>query len=141
MKLTLSLLAAMLLTGCVNAQKVKEEKVPAAVVASLHKMYPDVKDYDWMLEDGNYEAEYKVNGLEAAVVFDTHGNLLESEQEIAISELPAVCAEYVSKNYAGKKIREASQITDAKGVKSYEAELKGMDVIFDSAGNFISVEK
>jgi hypothetical protein len=141
MKSLFAIFAVVFVVGCANAQKLKEAQVPAPVVSSFHKMYPDLKDYQWNLEDGNYEAEYDVNKMEAAVSFDKNGNLIETEKEIAVKDLPAGCAAYVSKNYPGTTIKEASEITDAKGVKTYEAETKAGDLVFDTNGNFLKLEK
>jgi hypothetical protein len=74
-------------------------------------------------------------------LIDVSGNILETEVEIKIDELPAKAKEYVSKNYAGQKIKETAKITDSKGVVTYEAEIKGKDLIFDSNGNFIKEVK
>jgi hypothetical protein len=119
----------------------KEPDVPAVVVSAFHKMYPAVEDYDWHNEDGNYEAEYEINKTEAAVTFDANGNVTEKEKEIPVNNLPSACADYVAKNYSGAAIKEASEIIDAKGVKTYEAEIKGKDVVFDANGNFLKEEK
>lgn len=136
MKTSLSLAVILWLASCTKAQWVKEDKVPAPVVSAFHKLYPEVKDYDWEMEDGNYEAEMDNGQMEVSVVFDGAGNLIMTEKEIAVSSLPAGCAAYVSKNYPGSAIKEAAEITDAKGVKTYEAEVKGIDLIFDATGNY-----
>jgi Putative beta-lactamase-inhibitor-like, PepSY-like len=141
MKSLIVVFAFTFVIGSVNAQKLKEAQVPASVVSAFHKMYPDLKDYQWNLEDGSYEAEYEINKMEAAVTFDATGNLIETEKEITIKDLPPSCAEYVSKNYSGATIKEASEITDTKGVKTYEAEIKGKDIVFDSTGKFLKEEK
>ncbi|MBA3647081.1 MAG: PepSY-like domain-containing protein [Chitinophagales bacterium] len=141
MRMILSLLIVAGFAGCADAQKIKESQVPATVVSNLHKMYPNLKDYVWFNEDGNYEAEYKINKMEAAVTYDANGTLMETEREIAVKELPAAVASYISANYSGTEIKEASEITDANGMKSYEAEVKGKDIVFDSNGNFLKEEK
>jgi len=141
MKTVLCIVSIMLVMGCADAQKVKESQVPAPVVSSFNKMYPTVKEKQWELEDGNYEAEFDMDKSESSVTFDATGNLLETEKEIAVKDLPAGVAEYVSKNYSGATVKEASEITDAKGVKTYEAEIKGKDLIFDSTGKFLNEEK
>jgi hypothetical protein len=141
MKTLLSVLMVAFIAGCTEAQTVKESQVPAEIVSAFHKMYPDVKEYKWFLEDGNYEAEYNIGKMEASVTFDTKGNLLETEKEIDVRNLPVGVSEYVSKNYSGATIKEASEITDAKGVKTYEAEIKGKDLVFDEKGNFLKEEK
>jgi hypothetical protein len=140
MKTSLLLIIISWFTSCTNAQSVKEDKVPAAVVSAFHKMYSAVKDYEWEMEDGNYEAEMDNGKMEASVVFDAVGNLMMTEKEIALSGLPSGCATYVSKKYPGATIKEASEITSAKGIKTYEAEVKGVDLIFDANGNYVSQE-
>ena len=47
---------------------------------------------------------------------------------------------YVKQHYKGAKITEAGKVTDAQGKLSYEAEIKGRDVIFDKEGNFVKAE-
>jgi hypothetical protein len=141
MKALIPIFVVVFITSCVNAQKIKEDKVPAAAVSTLHKLYPDVKAYEWYNEEGNYEAEYELNDMEAAVTFDVNGNVVETEKEIPVNNLPASVAEYISKNYSGAKIKEATEITDAKGSKMYEAEIKGKAILFDANGNFLKEEK
>lgn len=80
-----------------------------------------------------------------AAIFTENGKLLETEQEISITELPKLITEYISKNYAGYKIAEGLRITEAgTGAISYEAEIKKdtkqVDLIFDASGNFLKKE-
>lgn len=128
--------AAITLRG--YSQKLKEHEVPSAVKESFYKTYPGLKDVSWEKEkDGNFEAEFKSGGKEQSVVLDSKGAILETETEIAVAELPATVQEYIAKTYKDAKIKEAARITDAKGVISYEAEVKGSDLLFDAKGNFI----
>ena len=46
-------------------------------------------------------------------------------------------ADYIGKNYAGQKIKEAAKIVDSKKVTTYEAEVKEGDLIFDANGKFL----
>lgn len=113
------------------------DDAPDAVKVSFRKLYPNVTKVKWGKEDANYEAEFDVNKVETSCLFDASGNLLETETEIAISALPNGVADYVTKNYAGQKIKEASKIVDSKKVTTYEAEVKEGDLIFDSNGKFL----
>ena len=113
------------------------ENAPAAVKASFAKLYPSVTKVKWDKEDTNYEAEFEMNKTEMSCLFDATGKLLETETEIAISALPKGVLEYVTKNFAGEKIKEASKIVDAKNVTTFEAEIKEGDLIFDTGGNFV----
>ncbi len=124
-----------------NAQKVKEAEVPAEVKAAFTKNYPNVKAKGWEKEDGNYEVEFDSNKNEMTLVIDPKGNVVQTETEIKVSELSKTITDYCAKNYAGKKIKEASKIVDAKGVVTYEAEFEKMDVLFDANGRFIKESK
>ncbi|HTF04609.1 MAG TPA: PepSY-like domain-containing protein [Bacteroidia bacterium] len=138
MKFRFFILLAFVISSCTaTAQELKSADVPAPVRTAFEKLYPSVKDVDWEKEDANYEAEFEISKTEQSVVFDALGNLLETEVEIAVSELPKAASEYVAKNHAGTKISEAAKITDAQGTVTYEAEVGKSDLIFDAQGNFI----
>lgn len=132
--------AGLMISLAACAQKVKEADVPAVVKDAFKKSYANAKEVKWEKEGANYEAEFEVGETDQSVVYDTSGHLIETEVEIKVDELPAEVKEYVSKNYKDMKIKEATKITDAKGAVSYEAEIKGKDLIFDSNGKFIKEE-
>jgi hypothetical protein len=152
MKAIIITTAIALCTG-LSAQKLKEAEVPASVKEAFAKQFPSVKDTDWEKEGQNYEAEFEMksvkmeagksvkSSVEKSAVFDASGQLLQVEEEIPVSQLPASVRDYVTKNLNGKKIAEAAKITDAKGTVTYEAEVAKQDYIFDSNGNFLAKEK
>lgn len=76
-----------------------------------------------------------------SVLIDASGNILETEVEIKIDELPASAKAYAAQHYAGQKIKEAAKITDSKGAVTYEIEVKGKDLIFDNTGKFLKEVK
>jgi len=115
----------------------KGDDVPSAVKTKFASLYPTVKKAKWDKEEANYEASFELNEVETSVLFDANGNVLETETEIAVSALPNGVADYISKNYAGQKIKETAKIVDANGVITYEAEVKAGDLIFDATGNFL----
>ena len=138
----LILIAAIGITvSCANAQKMKSSEVPAAVTAKFASLYPNIKDVDWEKEDANYEAGFELNKMEATVVIDANGNLLETEMEMDVTALSKSATDYAAKNYPAYKVKGAAKITDGKGTVMYEAELKNgkdeMDLVFDANGNFI----
>ena len=135
-KLALMIVAAMI-TSLSFAQKIQEKDVPASVKASFQKNYPNIKEVKWDKEGEKYEASFDLNKIDNSVLFDAQGNLLETEVEIKLNQLPKGVLEYVKANYKGQNVKEAAKITDAKGTVTYEAEIKGMDILFDSNGKFI----
>ncbi len=127
-----------------NAQEEKENKkyvkAPAAVSESFKKQFPGVTA-KWEKEDDKYEASFKQNGKEMSALFETNGTMTESEVEIKIAELPAAATSYLKEHYKGVTIKEATKITKANGEVNYEAEVKGKDVLFDTAGKFLKEVK
>lgn len=134
-------IAAGMMTSFSFAQKLQDKDVPAEVKTAFQKAYPNAKEVKWDKEGGNYEASFDVNKIDNSVLFDGKGNLLETEIEIELNQLPSSIADYVKTHYSGQKIKEGAKITDAKGNITYEAEIKGMDLLFDSNGKFIKEMK
>ena len=141
MKKTVVILIALLIGTTAYSQKVKEKNVPNVVKMAFSKAYPNADDIEWEKEGTNYEVEFETDEVEYSVLYDANGVLIETEIEIKNSQLPEKVKEYLKVNYANKKIREASKITDAKGIVTYEAEIKGIDLIFDANGNFVKEVK
>lgn len=137
MKKLAFLMVAGLITSFAIAQKLSEKDVPQPVKTAFQKSYPTAKEVKWDKEGSNYEASFDFNETDYSVLFDANGSIVETEAEIEISQLPKSVTEYVTTHYKGQKIKEAAKITDAKGVDTYEAEIKGMDLLFDSKGNFV----
>lgn len=141
MRKTVVILIALLIGTTAYSQKVKEKNVPNVVKMAFSKAYPNADDIEWEKEGTNYEVEFETDEVEYSVLYDANGVLIETEIEIKNSQLPEKVKEYLKVNYANKKIREASKITDAKGIVTYEAEIKGIDLIFDANGNFVKEVK
>lgn len=141
MKKLILLLTIVAFASQSQAQKLKSKNVPAAVKAAFSNSYPSVKDVDWSKDGINFEAEYDSKQGDMSVTYSIDGRLIETEMEIPKSSLPQSIMDYVKKNYNEDEVKEASKITDAKGVVTYEAEVKGKDLIFDLNGNFIKALK
>jgi hypothetical protein len=126
------------LSGC--EQELKDSEVPSLVKSSFAKNYPGV-NAKWEKEEENYEAEFKKEGKSMSATFQPDGKMLESEESIIESQLPAAATGYLKTHYEGKRIKECARITGSDGTVTYETELEGMDVIFDNSGNFLKEEK
>jgi Skp family chaperone for outer membrane proteins len=139
MKKVLSIAAVfMALSTASFAQK--NVPAPAAVKSSFAKDFPGATT-KWEKEGVNYEANFKQEGKSMSALYDAKGNKQETEQSIKVSELPQTVKDYIAKNYKGEKIKEAAIITKANGEVNYEAEVKGMDVLFSKDGKFIKTTK
>src|SRR3569833_2275197 len=124
-----------------NAQDIKAKEVPAVVKEGLAKKYPKATKVSWEKEKGNYEANWGgKSGEDTSVQFCPAGVFVEEVDAIKVSELPSNIPHYVRAYYKGAKISEAGKVTDAKGTKMYEAEVKGKDLLFDESGKFFKVD-
>ena len=123
------------------AQKMQEKNVPANVKSIFQKMYPTATAVKWDKEGEKYEASFDLNKTDHSVLMDSQGNVIESEVEIELNQLPMGILDYVKTHYAGKQAKEGAKITDAKGIVTYEVEIKEMDLIFDNNGKFIKEVK
>jgi N12 class adenine-specific DNA methylase len=122
------------------AQKMSDDKVPAVVKNSFIALYPTAKVIKWEKENELFEAEFNNNNIETSVLFEVAGNMVQTEVEIPVNSLPIKTIVYARTNLAGKKIAEATKITDSKSIITYEVEIGDADYLFDNNGNFISQE-
>ncbi|WP_300492054.1 PepSY-like domain-containing protein [Flavobacterium sp.] len=136
-KMLFFILATAASISLANAQKISDKEVPSAVKSALQKNYPNAPHLKWEKEKANYEAEFKMAQEDYSVLLDASGKIVETEIEINVTTLPANIKTYIAKNFPGKKIKEAAKITDAKGALTYEAEVDGKDLLFDSSGTFL----
>ena len=137
MKKTVATMVVMLFATLTFAQKMQKKNVPANVKSTILKKYPTAKAIKWDKEGEKYEASFNLNKIANSVLMDAQGTILESEVEINLTQLPKGVLDYVKTNYTGKQTKGGAKITDAKGTVTYEVEIKGMDLIFDSNGKFI----
>lgn len=135
------LLALSFLATHTSAQRLNTAAVPAAVRSALTSKYPGAVAVSWEKEKGNYEANWGGRSKEdSSVLFTPDGQFVEQVVAIPVSALPPAVATYVRAHYPGARITEAGKVTDASGQTRYEAEVKGKDLVFDTAGKFLKVD-
>jgi hypothetical protein len=142
----LTICVAFLSIYCVQAQeKSKKVEVPVAVKSAFNAKYPKAEKVNWGLEkQGEYEAEFVLNGIESSANFDSKGLFIEFETEIKESELPQTIKATLVKEFAGYKIGDVAKSTNAKGIVNYEMESsKGKDkfeISLDANGKLLNMK-
>jgi hypothetical protein len=130
-----------LFTNALNAQSAN---VPTIVKNAFAKEFPTASKLSWDIENGDFEAEFTLNGIAESATYDKTGHRKEVEVDIKISELPKAVTDYIASHYVGYKLIEGAKITNDKNVLVYEAEVgkdgKKKDVIFDVSGKFLKEE-
>ena len=121
----------------------KEIEAPDVVENAFKKEFPGIKAVTWDQENGEYEAEFKLNGCDASATYDKTGHKKEVEIAIVKKEIPANILAYIEEQYPDYFLTNAAKITNDKGIIIYEAEIGKSntfyDVLFDSTGNFIKM--
>ena len=135
MKKLASVLVIFLFATLAFAQK--EKSIPTYVKSTFQKKYPTAKNVKWDKEGENYEASFELRKVNHSILMDAQGNIIETEIGIEATQLPKGVLEYVKKHYPNKQIKEIAKITDAKETITYEVEIKGIDLIFNTNGLFV----
>ena len=122
-----------------------DEQVPAAAVAAFKAAHPAAREVKWEKEAGNYEASFQQEQGETSLVFLPTGQLLETETEIPVGQLPEAVRAKLARQYGGYKVTEAAKIVAAAtGAATYEAEVQNgpeeMDLVFDGDGQLVKKE-
>ncbi|WP_339608731.1 PepSY-like domain-containing protein [uncultured Roseivirga sp.] len=130
---------ALLLTNLACAQV----EAPKAVQDAFKAKFTNAKSVEWeMEEEGEYEANFKMNKVEMSANFKSDGTWLETETEIKEKNLPEAVIATLKAKYDGYKVEETTKIEKPNGVVQYEAEIeKGeetLEVIFNANGTVIS---
>jgi len=119
----------------------QKQQVPQAVLSAFKKHFPQAGHVSWDFEQGHFEAVFQEHAMNQSASFSKTGKLLETETQIDEQSLPDPALSYLKTHYQKHRIKEASRVVDAKNVLTFEAEVEGRDMIFDSKGNFIKVEE
>jgi hypothetical protein len=141
MKKYILLFVLILILGGLSGQNRGDINPPSRVKDKVAELYPHARNIKWVMEDGDYEANFRNEGKDISLEINSRGNLLATETEIEAYDLPDVSRDYIARNYAGKKITEAAKMVDNHGVITYEAEVDRMDLIFDDHGAFVKIVK
>ena len=142
MKISLYLIAVVCLLAIPGlAQKAATPSVPADAKAAFEKAYPGATKVKWSREKEDFEVNFLLAAKEMAAVYAGNGVLKETEETIAVKNLPQPVLAYIKQHYSKAVIKEAAKITKADGTINFEAEVNHTDLIFDTNGNFIREEK
>lgn len=144
MKTPILILSAVVLIGfaaCGHSGK----EVPEAVQSTFFQKFPDATNVKWDKEnDSEWEAEFKMNGMEYSANFENSGVWTETEYKINLKDIPETVKTSLNNESAGAKIKE-SEVCETDDGKVYEFAIrKGANEIelqIDCAGRIIKKEQ
>jgi Putative beta-lactamase-inhibitor-like, PepSY-like len=125
-----------------KVEKKANHGAPAAVKAAFKQRFPTVTKVSYDHEkNGEYEAEFKMDGVKMSANFTPEGAWRETEREIAATALPAAVSQSIAAKYPKATIVGAAKIETVDKGTRYEADLKtGLkksEVLFDESGNVV----
>jgi hypothetical protein len=146
MKTLIILSILLLVTGRTQAQNVKANEIPKKVQQAFENKFPDVKKVEWSKENADeFEAEYKINGIERSSNFDKDGQWLVTETEIKAEQLPATIMTVIKNDFSNYKIEEIEKVETSFNELFYEVTLEkkksNLEVKFSSEGKILSKEE
>lgn len=99
--------------------------VPDAVKTAFMEKFPTAEKVKWEKEGkSEFEAEFKLNGIEMSAVFSPDGSWKATETEIEIAALPQNVADAIQKEYSGAVVKEAEMVESSDKGMFYEVEVK-----------------
>ncbi|MCJ7466047.1 MAG: PepSY-like domain-containing protein [Maribacter sp.] len=121
-----------------------KSEVPQKVMDAFTQKFPKAKSIQWDKEsDTEWEAEFKMNGVEYSANFLEDGTWKETEHELAKKEIPADIYASLMKEFPLYKVEEA-EISETEEGPVYEFAIeKGktkMEVVVDMKGAIVKKE-
>ncbi|MEI6764468.1 MAG: PepSY-like domain-containing protein [Bacteroidota bacterium] len=108
MKKLISLLAAVLITTGLFAQKVAEKDVPPAVLSTFKSKITDSVNVAWTKEGAIYEAAFTKNNMPVEVEIKETSEWVMTEWGIPAEYLPKKIKHHIDSVYAGFKVTETT---------------------------------
>ena len=141
-RIVLAILAIIMITASVNAQKkVKESQVPRQVLLAMENTYTSYAVSAWFEQPGQYVADFTTEGQKGKAYFTDDGEWQYSAFVVDVSECPTIMNTYFVDNYPGFKIRSTEYIEEMSGDNYYRMIItrKGVgsddfEPIFDTRG-------
>lgn len=125
--------AAMFSFGILSTSCAQRPTAPAAAQSAFKNKFPSAQKVKWdQEEEGEWEAEFKMNGKEMSANFKADGTWLETETEIQADDLPQAIRTAINSQFVGYKTEEAAMVETPGSATAYEAELEKGDTTIEA---------
>ncbi len=142
MKQRLLLALCLLFSSLTYAQDIPVSSVPAVVMTSFTKTFPNAVKVEWEMKGELYNAEFDVDRRDHEVWLNNKGAIVKHKQEIKSRELPAAVSASLKKNYKGFWIDDVDKYEVAKQFY-YKIELKTLtqekNIVVDGKGAIVNM--
>ena len=139
--------AGLILSSCNQGKKTENKgeksEVPEAVQKAFTAKFADAKDVKWESEEeGEYEAEFTLNGKKMSADFAADGTWKETESKVNYSSLPSSVLDTLSARFKDYKVENMTvEKTETPDGTFWEVELKKdeneTEVLFKEDGTVV----
>lgn len=125
-----------------QAQISKSRTVPVNILKAFQKSHPKATILKWNDEPPIWEAKYKDGDKTGAISYNLKAKITETELVIPKNQLPNKLAipDFIKSKYPNEKIQRCEKVEKANGVITYEIQITGKEIIFDTNGKYLSEE-
>ncbi|WP_323788947.1 PepSY-like domain-containing protein [Psychroserpens sp.] len=125
-----------------NCQNAANAQAPEEVKQTFQAKYPGENDPDWHKDsNGNYEANFKIDGIKYRADFAPNGKWIETESSIDKNELPQAIKDVIKAKFSDEDITEIEKVEHHSKGLFYDVEFKrdgkNKDVEFKPNGEII----
>ena len=121
------ILICLVLPAASSERKIKRSDLPPAVQTTVtaQSQGAQVRGFSEEKENGKtyYEAEFQVSGHSKDVLMDPEGKVVEVEEEVALSALPASVRDGLLAKAASSKLVKVESLTKQGKLVAYEAQV------------------
>jgi hypothetical protein len=140
MKPLLTFLAYVICISYTCAQEIKTSALPPAVSDVFSLLYPDARNIEWQIVNGQYRAGFKNNKMATMALLSEDGTLLQTQTQIRTIALPEPTLDFFEEKFAEEKIEMATIIEDEKGIITFTAIVDKADFLFDANGQLLDAQ-
>lgn len=129
--------------GAAAQQPTHAGALPPAVKAAFAKAYPKATVDHWAAEQREGQAVFEVESHEGQqkrdLLYSAGGHLIESEEAVAVAELPSVVRQALKEAYPHAIVQHAERVVRGQVIE-YEVLLKGAgvkEVVLSAGGSIL----
>ena len=115
------------------------QNIPQVVASAFQIKFPKATNIKWGKENAHeYEAEFKIDGIDYSANFSGSGEWLETEISFTFDQLPTNVKAAFNSSHKDAKVKEVAKIETSKGITKYELEIKQgvktVDILYNTEG-------
>lgn len=126
-----------------SCSEVEQVQTPKEVLQSFSTMYPNAKEVTWEHDEDTWEAEFMSNGHEVSVDYTEAGGWVETETTLHRSEVPAIVAEGIFKQYPNAEFLKFEEVR-GEDFLAYEVDIlheeEEIEVLISGSGVILEGE-